>query len=68
MGAIAEQYADRVVVTDDNPRSEEPRAIINEILSGMLDPGLAMAIPGRAEGGDRRRDAGGPAGCDLGGR
>ncbi|MEG2829233.1 MAG: cyanophycin synthetase, partial [Edwardsiella sp. (in: enterobacteria)] len=49
MGAIAEQYADRVVVTDDNPRSEEPRAIINEILSGMLDPGLAMAIPGRAE-------------------
>lgn len=49
MGAIAEQYADRVVVTDDNPRSEEPRGIINDILSGMLDPGRAMTIPGRAE-------------------
>ena len=49
MGAIAEQYADRVVVTDDNPRSEEPRTIINDILSGMLDPGMVQAIPGRAE-------------------
>ena len=34
MGAIAVQYADRVVVTSDNPRSEEPAAIIAEILAG----------------------------------
>ncbi|MDN5971374.1 MAG: UDP-N-acetylmuramoyl-L-alanyl-D-glutamate--2,6-diaminopimelate ligase, partial [Enterobacterales bacterium] len=49
MGAIAEQYADRVVVTDDNPRSEEPRAIMADILNGMLDAGRAQAVSGRAE-------------------
>lgn len=49
MGGIAEQYADRVVVTDDNPRSEDPHAIITDILSGLLDAGRALAIPGRAE-------------------
>lgn len=41
MGAIAEEFADIVVVTDDNPRTEEPRAIINDILAGMLDAGHA---------------------------
>ncbi len=35
MGGIAERLADRVVLTDDNPRFEEPAAIIDEILSGM---------------------------------
>lgn len=34
MGRIAETYADKVVVTDDNPRNEAPDAIINEILQG----------------------------------
>jgi UDP-N-acetylmuramoyl-L-alanyl-D-glutamate--2,6-diaminopimelate ligase len=36
MGAIA-QLADHVLVTSDNPRSEEPRAIIEQIAAGM-DP------------------------------
>ena len=49
MGAIAEQFADVVVVTDDNPRTEEPRAIINDILAGMLDAGQAKVMEGRAE-------------------
>ncbi len=35
MGRIAERLADRVLVTSDNPRSEAPQAIIDEILSGM---------------------------------
>ncbi|MDP1525933.1 MAG: UDP-N-acetylmuramoyl-L-alanyl-D-glutamate--2,6-diaminopimelate ligase [Rhodocyclaceae bacterium] len=35
MGAIAEQLADRVVVTSDNPRSENPLAIIAAIRAGM---------------------------------
>jgi len=35
MGAVAQELADVVVVTSDNPRSEEPRAIIDEILEGM---------------------------------
>jgi UDP-N-acetylmuramoyl-L-alanyl-D-glutamate--2,6-diaminopimelate ligase len=36
MGAIAAQQADRVIVTSDNPRSERPQAIIDEILEGLL--------------------------------
>lgn len=49
MGAIAEQYADVVVVTDDNPRTEEPKAIVEDILAGMLDAGRAYVVLGRAE-------------------
>jgi len=35
MGAVAERLADRVVVTSDNPRSEAPRDIIQQIISGQ---------------------------------
>lgn len=35
MGAIAADLADFVVVTDDNPRTEPPQAIIDDILKGM---------------------------------
>src|SRR5262249_54065627 len=45
MGAIATQLADRVVVTDDNPRSEDPAAIRAAILADA---------PGAVEIGDRR--------------
>jgi UDP-N-acetylmuramoyl-L-alanyl-D-glutamate--2,6-diaminopimelate ligase len=34
MGEIAKRLADRVIVTSDNPRSEDPQAIIDEILAG----------------------------------
>ncbi len=34
MGEIAARLADRVIVTSDNPRSEDPAAIIDEILAG----------------------------------
>jgi UDP-N-acetylmuramoyl-L-alanyl-D-glutamate--2,6-diaminopimelate ligase len=34
MGEIARRLADRVIVTSDNPRSEDPQAIIDEILAG----------------------------------
>jgi UDP-N-acetylmuramoyl-L-alanyl-D-glutamate--2,6-diaminopimelate ligase len=34
MGRIAHELADRVIVTNDNPRSEEPIAIVEEILQG----------------------------------
>jgi UDP-N-acetylmuramoyl-L-alanyl-D-glutamate--2,6-diaminopimelate ligase len=64
MGKVAATLADRVVITSDNPRSEDPRAIINEVLSGV-DSGdaarcdvcvdrreaIAMAI-GQARSGD----------------
>lgn len=35
MGEIAEQWADRIVITNDNPRTEKPQSIINDILSGI---------------------------------
>jgi UDP-N-acetylmuramoyl-L-alanyl-D-glutamate--2,6-diaminopimelate ligase len=60
MGEIATRLADRVIVTSDNPRSEPPEAIIEQILQGAgsevelhVDRGeaIAIAIAG-AEAGD----------------
>lgn len=36
MGAMADQYADDVVLTTDNPRRESPRVILSQILMGMV--------------------------------
>jgi len=47
MGRAAER-ADRIVVTDDNPRSEASADIIAEVLAGMRDPALATVIADRA--------------------
>lgn len=49
MGGIAEQLADRVIVTDDNPRSEDPQSIVADILTGFVDPASAYPIHGRTE-------------------
>jgi UDP-N-acetylmuramoyl-L-alanyl-D-glutamate--2,6-diaminopimelate ligase len=38
MGEIAHRLADRVIVTSDNPRSEDPEGIIDEILTGIAAP------------------------------
>lgn len=38
MGRIAEQFADTVIITDDNPRDEDPAQIRAEILAGMSRP------------------------------
>lgn len=52
MGMVAEQLADRVVLTSDNPRGEAPEAIINDIMSGMtrrpnlVEPDRRVAISG----------------------
>jgi UDP-N-acetylmuramoyl-L-alanyl-D-glutamate--2,6-diaminopimelate ligase len=48
MGAIAERLADQVVVTSDNPRSESPAAIIDQIAQGMRDAAKARRIEDRA--------------------
>ena len=48
MGAIAERLADNVVVTSDNPRSEDPLAIIEQIAAGMTDESKARRIEDRA--------------------
>ncbi|HFF1653876.1 TPA: UDP-N-acetylmuramoyl-L-alanyl-D-glutamate--2,6-diaminopimelate ligase [Providencia rettgeri] len=49
MGAVAEEWADKIIITDDNPRSEDPMDIINDIMAGLLDSSRALAIPGRPE-------------------
>ncbi|MFL6845232.1 MAG: UDP-N-acetylmuramoyl-L-alanyl-D-glutamate--2,6-diaminopimelate ligase [Allosphingosinicella sp.] len=46
MGRVAARLADLVLVTDDNPRSEDPAAIRSDILEGA--PG-AREVPGRRE-------------------
>jgi UDP-N-acetylmuramoyl-L-alanyl-D-glutamate--2,6-diaminopimelate ligase len=48
MGAIAERLADGVVVTSDNPRSEDPQKIIDQIAAGMRDAARARRIEDRA--------------------
>lgn len=37
MGAMAEKYANKIFLTSDNPRSENPENIINDILAGISD-------------------------------
>lgn len=44
MGKIASDLADFCVVTSDNPRTEEPKAIIDDILEGMKDSKTPMQV------------------------
>lgn len=44
MGAIAERLADRIWVTDDNPRGEDGDAIVAAILAGMVRPEDAAVL------------------------
>jgi UDP-N-acetylmuramoyl-L-alanyl-D-glutamate--2,6-diaminopimelate ligase len=59
MGRVASALADRVVVTSDNPRSEDPEAIVEEVLVGAGDGaerevdrrrGIARALAGAGRG------------------
>lgn len=47
MAAIAERYADHVVVTDDNPRSESSEAIFSDIAAGFASPDNVLWIADR---------------------
>ena len=49
MGQIAERYSDLVVVTSDNPRWEEPREIIEDILKGVRDKDKVLVEVDRKE-------------------
>ena len=48
MGRIACQKSDLVIITNDNPRTEDPQAIINDILTG-IDRDNNVVIPDRKE-------------------
>ncbi|NBV41998.1 UDP-N-acetylmuramoyl-L-alanyl-D-glutamate--2,6-diaminopimelate ligase [bacterium] len=49
MGRIAEQIADVVVVTSDNPRTEDPDAIIDEIKTGLERPDAVVVFVDRRD-------------------
>ncbi|MBP3820602.1 UDP-N-acetylmuramoyl-L-alanyl-D-glutamate--2,6-diaminopimelate ligase [bacterium] len=51
MGAIAQKLADRIVITSDNPRSEDPQQIITDIIAGLksVDPEIVTVEPDRGE-------------------
>jgi len=49
MGKIASEYADFIVITSDNPRSEEPGQIVEEIAQGLASANKAVKIIDRKE-------------------
>ncbi len=50
MGEISSRYADLTIVTSDNPRFEEPEAIIEDILTGVRKAdGAYVTVPDRKE-------------------
>lgn len=51
MGAIAQKLADKIIITSDNPRSEDPQQIITDIIAGLqsVDPEKVTVEPDRGE-------------------
>lgn len=49
MAEIAERYGDKVVVTSDNPRTENPDAIISDIMPGFKKQETVQAITSRKD-------------------
>jgi UDP-N-acetylmuramoyl-L-alanyl-D-glutamate--2,6-diaminopimelate ligase len=49
MGRIAEKYSDYVIITNDNPRSEEPSAIAADIIRGLHNANGCLVIADRAQ-------------------
>ncbi len=56
MGAIAGRYADVVIVTSDNPRSEDPEAIITAIVEGVAASGKRLCTVPEVLGADSPLD------------
>jgi len=48
MGAVAQQYAHQIIITSDNPRSEEPQAIMEKIRGGISQNSNVQMIVDRS--------------------
>ncbi len=66
MGRVAARRSDVVVVTSDNPRNEDPWAILREIVPGLLAEGFVEAAGPDPPGGGSAAPARGPGGGDRG--
>jgi UDP-N-acetylmuramoyl-L-alanyl-D-glutamate--2,6-diaminopimelate ligase len=49
MAAAAQAMADHVVLTSDNPRTESPQFILEQMVAGLTDPAAAQVVIDRAE-------------------
>jgi len=65
MAEVAERLADRIIVTDDNPRSEDPAGITDQILAGVNNPSAVAVIHDRRQAIIRAISEAAPSDCVL---
>jgi UDP-N-acetylmuramyl tripeptide synthase len=49
MGRVASRFADDVIVTSDNPRTEDPSSIVGQVIAGIDDRSRAESIVDREQ-------------------
>lgn len=65
MGRAVEQAANVAILTNDNPRHEDPRAIFRDVLAGVVNPYAVQVIPDRAVAIVRALEMAEPGDCVL---
>ncbi len=65
MGPAVEQGCDIAILTNDNPRREDPRAIFRDILQGIHNTGVVSVIPDRIAAIHRALKLARPGDCVL---
>jgi len=65
MGEIVERHTDFAIITDDNPRTEDPSAIVKQIRTGLQRPRKAPVIHDRLSAIETAIEIAGPGDCVL---